>query len=167
MDIALTLMWSRYKFFSSTDLYMYDCFDYRWKQCDNTIHYLGRAKQKCVFENAKNAPFRPVSSGWYFLRCPMILLANSEGSDYTARIHCASAQCKQGLRCSHMPEYMFSYNSALLIAWNIRYSGENWYKQVLFTVIIPTKQAFNYFTQFDWPRAIRKLDLHFDKSNEQ
>ena len=58
---------------------------------------MGRAKRKRVFELAQNAHIqihltrtqcliRAFALNWYILLCPMILLADSEGSDQTARM---------------------------------------------------------------------------------
>ena len=38
---------------------------------------------------------------------------------------------------------------------------------VFYNTIIPTQQFYNYLAQFDWPRAIWKHDLDFNKFSEQ
>ena len=58
---------------------------------------MGCAKRKYVFEHAQNAQIhihpthaqsliRAFAVYWYILSCPMILLADSEGPDQTARM---------------------------------------------------------------------------------
>ena len=79
---------------------------------------LGRIKRKNAFEQAQNAhiqivlrmrkisPGRSLSIPFY----PMVLLADSEGPNQTA-----DAQADLGLRCSHMPEDLFSHGADYLI----------------------------------------------------
>ena len=171
MNIPSTLMWSWHKLFLSTGLHVWLLWlslVATWQY--NTIKGPRHAKmslRECTkmhrFIRRMRSIIRAFALHLNILYCPNNLINGRR----RPRLDCADMQSDLSLRCPHMPEDTFSYGAAKLIAWNIRYGGENWFKQMLFTVISPTQQTQKYLIQFNWPRAIWKRDLYFDKYNKQ